>query len=162
MNEIVFRPIGVIRSPFKESRGTPIQPASAEGVEGKVEVFEEYVDGLKDLDGFSKMILIYHFHLAREPKMTVLPFMDDVEHGVFATRAPARPNPIGISVVDLLSVEGKVLRVRNIDIVDNTPLLDIKPYTTKFDVFEIEKEGWLEKNVRKLQKTRDDGRFSRD
>jgi len=161
MNEITYQPIGVIHSPFKEPKGTPIQPASAEGVEGEVELLDEYIDGLKDLDGFSKVILIYHFHLSREPKMSIVPFMDDVEHGLFATRAPARPNPIGISVVDLLAVEENILRVRNLDIVDNTPLLDIKPYTSKFDVFKVERNGWLEKNVRKLPETRDDGRFSR-
>ena len=88
MDEIVFKPIGVIRSPHQDLKGTPIQPAGAQGIEGTVEVLEQYAEGLKDLEGFSKIILLYHFHLAGEPRMTVVPFMDDKMHGVFATRAP--------------------------------------------------------------------------
>ena len=159
MNEIILKPIGKIRSPFKEPKGTPIQPASAKGIQGTVEVFEEYKEGLKDLDGFSHVILLYHFHLSGKPEMSVLPFMDEEEHGVFATRASSRPNPIGLSVVELLGLDGNVLSVRNIDIVDGTPLLDIKPYTKEFDNFEVSKSGWLEKRVHKIEETKDDGRF---
>jgi len=157
--EIMYRPIGIIHSPFSEPKGTPIQPSAATGVEGTVEVFPEYAGGLKDLDGFSHVILLYHFHLSRQPSLEVKPYMDEQRHGVFATRAPSRPNPIGISVVRLFKIEGNVLHVRNIDIVDKTPLLDIKPYVPDFDVRDVEKTGWLENNVHKLKTSKDDGRF---
>ncbi len=157
--KIVYKPIGVIHSPFKEVKGTPIQPAAAEGVRGTVEVFPEYADGLKNLEGFSHIILVYHFHLAKPGALRVRPYMDKEERGVFATRAPSRPNPIGISVVRLLKVEGNVLHVEDLDIVDGTPLLDIKPYVPQFDVRPVERIGWLEKRVRKLAEARDDGRF---
>ncbi|HID74059.1 MAG TPA: tRNA (N6-threonylcarbamoyladenosine(37)-N6)-methyltransferase TrmO [Thermoplasmata archaeon] len=169
MNGIRYEPIGVIRSPFREIRGTPIQPAAAEGIDGTVEVFPEYAGGLADLEGFSHVILIYDFHLVRgpanaggpypRPPLTVRPFMDDRSHGVFATRAPRRPNPIGISVVRLLGIDGNVLRVRDIDIVNGTPLLDLKPYVPDFDVRDADRIGWLEGNVRRLPTARDDGRF---
>jgi tRNA-Thr(GGU) m(6)t(6)A37 methyltransferase TsaA len=159
MNEITYTPIGIIHSPFEEPKGTPIQPTGAGGVEGWVEVFPEYADGLKDLDGFSHIILIYHFHLARSPSLIVKPFMDDQAHGIFAIRAPSRPNPIGISVVRLVGIEDNVLHIQDVDIVDGTPLLDIKPYVPDFDAREIDRKGWLEKNVRKLPTSRDDGRF---
>ena len=157
--EIRYRPIGIIRSPFREPKGTPIQPSAASGVEGTVEVFLRYADGLKDLDGFSHIILLYHFHLSREPSLEVKPYMDEQLHGVFATRAPSRPNPIGMSVVRLVEREGNVLHVRNVDIVDKTSLLDIKPYVPDFDVTNVEKMGWLEESVHKLDTSKDDGRF---
>ncbi len=159
INEIKYKPIGVIHSPFKEPKGTPIQSTAAKGVVGTVEVFPEYVEGLRDLEGFSHVILIYHFHLSGKPSMIVKPFLDDQEHGVFATRAPSRPNPIGLSVVRLLSVEGNKLHVQDLDIVDGTPLLDIKPYVPEFDVRKAERIGWIEKNIPKLPLSRDDGRF---
>ena len=160
MNEIRYKPIGVIRSPYKEPLGTPIQPKAAENVEGTVEVFPEYVDGLKDLDGFSYVILVYHFHLSKRFLLQVKPYMDDRLRGIFATRAPPRPNPIGISIVRLIGVEGKILHIRDVDIVDGTPLLDIKPYVPGFDVRSVEKIGWLEKNINKLPTIKDDGRFT--
>jgi tRNA-Thr(GGU) m(6)t(6)A37 methyltransferase TsaA len=159
VDEVTYKPIGVIHSPFKQPRGTPIQPAGAEGIAGTVEVFPEYADGLQDLDGFSHIILIYHFHLSGRPSLRVKPFMDDEVHGVFAMRAPSRPNPIGISVVRLVRVEGNVLHVQDVDIVDGTPVLDIKPYVPEFDVRDVEKTGWLEQNVHRLPTSRDDGRF---
>jgi len=159
--EICYRPIGVIHSPFREPKGVPIQPSAAKGIRGTVEVFPEYADGLKDVEGFSHVILIYHFHLARSGKLIVRPYMDDEEHGVFATRAPGRPNPIGLSVVRLLEVRGRRLTVENVDVLDGTPLLDIKPYVPEFDVHRVERIGWLEKSVHKLLKARDDGRFTR-
>ncbi|MBO8174689.1 MAG: tRNA (N6-threonylcarbamoyladenosine(37)-N6)-methyltransferase TrmO [Thermococcus sp.] len=158
-NVICYKPIGIIHTPFKEPRGVPIQPSAARGIEGKVEVFPEYVRGLKDLEGFSHVILIYHFHLAKPSSLLVKPYMDDEYHGVFATRAPSRPNPIGLSIVRLVRVEGNILHVRDVDIVDGTPLLDIKPYVPDFDVREVERIGWLENNIHKLLKARDDGRF---
>lgn len=157
-----FKPIGIIHSPFKEAQGTPIQPTAAKGIEGTVEVFTEFSDGLADLDGFSHIILICHFHLAQNPKLKVIPYMDDQERGVFATRAPSRPNPIGISVVRLNRIENNILHIQDVDIVDGTPLLDIKPYVPEFDSKEDIKIGWLEKRVHKLSTSKDDGRFRKN
>jgi len=159
MNEIKYKPIGTIYSPFKEPKGTPIQPTGAKGVDGSVEVFPEYAEGLKDVEGFSHIILIYHFHLSKKASLKAKPFMDSEARGVFAMRGPSRPNPIGISVVRLLRIEGNILHIQDVDIVDGTPLLDVKPYVPKFDIREVEKIGWLEKNVRKLSTSKDDGRF---
>jgi len=158
-DEIKFRPIGIIHSPFKEAKGVPIQPSAAKGIEGKVEIFPEYTEGLEDIGNFSHIFLIYHLHLSRKYSLKVKPYMDDKERGVFATRAPSRPNPIGISVVELLEVDGNMLHIKNVDIVDGTPLLDIKPYVPEFDIHNVKKIGWLEKNVHKLPETKDDGRF---
>jgi len=159
MKEIKYKPIGVIHSPFKEPEGTPIQPAGAQGVSGTVEVFPEYVEGLKDIEGFSHVILIYHFHLSRGASLKMKPYMDNEEHGVFAMRGPSRPNPIGISIVRLIKVERNVLHIQDVDIVDGAPLLDIKPYVPEFDIREVQRKGWLEKNVHKLPTSKDDGRF---
>ncbi len=156
-----YREIGTIRSENFEPAGTPIQPAAASGIKGKIEVFEEFSDGLKDLEGFSHIILLYHFHLSKKFSLSVKPFMDDEPHGVFATRTPSRPNPIGISIVKLKGINGKILDVEDIDVIDGTPLLDIKPYVTEFDCVHGVKTGWLENNLRKLKKSRDDGRFAR-
>jgi len=159
MKEIRYKPIGIIHSPFKEPKGTPIQPVAGQEVEGTIEIFPEYVEGLKDLEGFSHIILVYHFHLAKRGTLKVVPYMDNEPRGVFATRAPTRPNPIGISIVRLVKVEGNTLYIQDIDIVDGTPLLDIKPYVPEFDVRKVEKIGWLIKRVKRLYETRDDGRF---
>ena len=159
MNEIRYKPIGIIHSPFKEPKGTPIQPPGAKGIAGTVEVFAEYAEGLKDLEGFSHIILIYHFHLSKRSPLKVKPFMDTETHGVFAMRGPSRPNAIGLSVVHLVGMQGNLLRIQDVDIVDGTPLLDIKPYVPRFDIREVEKIGWLEKNVHKLPTSKDDGRF---
>jgi len=159
MKEIRYKPIGIIHSPFKEPRGTPIQPVAGQEVEGTIEIFPEYVEGLKDLEGFSHIILIYHFHLAKRGTLKVIPYMDNKPRGVFATRAPTRPNPIGISIVRLVKIEGNTLYIQDIDIIDGTPLLDIKPYVPEFDVRKVEKIGWLIKRVKRLYETRDDGRF---
>ena len=161
MDEVSFKPIGVIHSPFKKPEGTPIQPASSKGAKGKVIVFPEFQEGLKDIEGFSHIILLYYFHLVRQVKLLVKPYMDETPRGVFATRAPARPNPIGISVVRLLKVEGNILYVENLDIVDGTPLLDIKPYVSDFDGVSDSRIGWLEKNIHKLTHAKDDGRFTK-
>ena len=159
MNEIRYKPIGIIHSPFKQPRGTPIQPAGAQDIEGVVEIAPEYIEGLKDIEGFSHIILIYHFHLSKEVSLKVKPYMDDKMHGVFAMRGPSRPNPIGISVVRLVRVGGNMLYIRGVDIVDGTPLLDIKPYVPEFDTPKVEEIGWLEENVNKLSRAKDDGRF---
>jgi len=159
MKEIKYKPIGIIHSPFKEPKGTPIQPAGAKGVQATVEVFPEYAEGLKDVDGFSHLILIYHFHLARGATLEAKPFMDDEKHGIFAIRGSSRHNPIGLSVVRLIKVEGRFLHIQDVDMVDGTPLLDIKPYVPEFDTREVNKIGWLEKRVDRLPTQKDDGRF---
>ena len=143
MDEIIYRPIGVIHTPFKETKGMPIQSAAAIGVAGSVNVYPDFGDGLQDLEGFSHIFLIYHFHLSQEYSLVVKPFLDDSLRGVFATRAPKRPNGIGISVVRLIKVERFTLNIEDVDIVDGTPLLDIKPYVPKFDAREAERVGWL-------------------
>ena len=159
MNEIKYKPIGIIHSPYKQPKGTPIQPAGAKGINGRVEVFPEYAEGLKDVEGFSHIILIYHFHLSKASSLKAKPYMNSKAHGVFAMRGPSRPNPIGISVVRLVRIEDNILHIQDVDIVDGTPLLDIKPYVPGFDVREVDKIGWLETNVHKLSTTKDDGRF---
>jgi tRNA-Thr(GGU) m(6)t(6)A37 methyltransferase TsaA len=159
MEKIEYKPIGIIRSPFKDTKGMPIQPTGAKGVKGRVVIEPEYVGGLKDIEGFSHIILIYHFHLSKSYSLEVKPFMDDKLHGVFATRAPRRPNPIGLSVVRLIRMEGRTLHVEDVDIADGTPLLDIKPFVPKFDVVKVERIGWLSKKACKAGKAKADGRF---
>ena len=161
MNNIDYTPIGVIHSPFLQPKGTPIQPKGAKGTKGTVEVLPDYAEGLKDLEGFSHIILVYHFHLAKGCKLKIIPYMDDKERGVFATRAPSRPNPIGVSVVRLDKIEGNMLHIRDVDMIDETPLLDIKPYVPAFDASEVESIGWLQDKVKKLETAIDDGRFVR-
>jgi tRNA-Thr(GGU) m(6)t(6)A37 methyltransferase TsaA len=159
VSEIVYFPIGIIRSPFRTVEGTPIQPAGARGVRGRIEIREEFLAGLKDLDGFSHIILIYHFSLSRGYALEVKPFLDDQLRGVFATRAPKRPNSIGISVVKLIGVEGVFLYIEDVDIVDGTPLLDIKPYVPQFDSRETELIGWLSGRVQTVEQSKADERF---
>ncbi len=156
---IVYRPIGTIHSPFRDVEGVPIQPAAAAGIRGSVEVLPELVEGVQDLDGFSHVVLLYHFHLVRESRLTVTPFLDSRPRGVFATRAPTRPNPIGLSIVRLLGVEGNILNIENVDIVDGTPLLDIKPYVPEFDHHAAERTGWLAQARGQAQTQKADGRF---
>jgi len=159
MQEIRYRPIGVIHSPFKETKGMPIQPAGARGVAGTVEVIPECGDGLKDLDGFSHIFLLYHFHLSQGYSLMVKPYLDDSLRGVFATRAPRRPNAIGISVVRLVGIEGCTLHIEDVDIADSTPLLDIKPYVPEFDSAEVERTGWLAGKAEKAAEAEADERF---
>lgn len=161
LKKIIYKPIGIIHSPFKEPKGTPIQSTAAKDIEGTIDIFPEYTDGLQDLDGFSHIILIYHFHLSKKAPLLIKPYMDSKPHGVFAIRAPSRPNPVGLSTVRLIGIEKNKILVRDIDIVDGTPLLDIKPYVPEFDTRKVVKTGWLEKNVRKLKKSKDDGRFEK-
>ena len=159
MNTIEYTPIGVIHSPFKDIKGMPIQPTGARGIAGTVEVDPAYSDGLKDLEGFSHIILIYHFHLSKSYALHVKPFMEDSEHGIFAIRGPRRPNSIGLSVVTLRSVEGRTLHIEDVDIVDATPLLDIKPYVPEFDAPENVRTGWLSQHARQVDRARSDRRF---
>lgn len=161
MNKIYYRPIGIIHTPFKEPKGTPIQPTASASSEGIVELFPEFEDGLLDLEGFSHIFLIFHLHLSTKSALKAKPFMDENEHGIFAIRAPGRPNPIGLSVVRLKKIEGRMLFIAEVDILDGTPLLDIKPYIPEFDMREATKSGWIKEKVHKLEQTTDDGRFAR-
>lgn len=161
MLTIQYHPIGIIHTPYKTPEGTPIQPLASKGEKATIEVFEKYAEGLTDLLGFSHIYLIYHFHLSRKFSLTVKPFLDNVSHGLFATRAPARPNAIGLSVVELIGKEENTLRVKYIDVLDGTPLLDIKPYVPGFDVREVHKIGWMEKRIKNLDRAKDDGRFAK-
>ena len=156
---VSYQPIGTIHTPFQGIAKVPIQPAAASGVRGTVEVFVEFAAGLQDLEGFSHVILLYHFHRVTQARLTVVPFLDDRPRGVFATRAPSRPNPIGLSIVRLLGIEGNVLHIENVDIVDGTPLLDIKPYVPAFDHNEAERTGWLETTGGRVKEKRSDDRF---
>jgi len=143
----------------------PIQPTGARGVAGTVELLPEYREGLADLDGFSHIYLLYHFHRSQPftaASLRVRPFLDDCDRGVFATRAPRRPNPIGLSVVRLVSIRECVLAIRDVDVVDGTPLLDLKPYVPAWDAIADAKAGWLEAQAGRAANQRADGRFSRD
>jgi tRNA-Thr(GGU) m(6)t(6)A37 methyltransferase TsaA len=144
LSPITLSPIGVIHSPHTRDKKTPIQPVYAEGVEGMAEVFAEYAEGLRDIEGFSHIYLIYHFHRAQPIRLIAKPFLEDTFHGVFATRTPLRPNPIGFSVVRLIKREGNILHIQDVDILDGTPLLDIKPYISRFDHHENVRNGWQE------------------
>jgi len=139
---IAYKPIGVIRSEHLVADQTPIQPVYASGCKGRAEIFPEFAEGLRDLEGFSHIYLIYHFHRASHKKLMVKPFLQNVERGVFATRAPCRPNAIGLSIVELVRCEGNVLYLEGVDILDGTPLLDIKPYTARFDRVATTRNGW--------------------
>lgn len=140
--DILYRSIGIIHSEHTIAEKTPIQPVYAKGCKGHVELCLEFAEGLKDLKGFSHIYLIYHFHKSREVKLIVKPFLQDIDRGIFSTRAPFRPNPIGLSVVELTGIEGNVLHLEGLDILDGTPLLDIKPYTAKFDLHDVKCNGW--------------------
>ena len=157
--EIKFKPIGIIHSPYTKLHDMPIQPSAASGVKGRVEVDEKYLPALSDLEGFSHIYLLYHFHLAKSYQLKVIPFLDDQERGLFATRAPKRPNPIGLSVVKLIRVEGHILHVENIDIINGTPLLDIKPYIREMEAAKDIRIGWLEKHASKIDSQLSDKRF---
>jgi len=142
--EVTYRPIGVIHSPFKQMAGTPIQSAFAgENAQGEVEVFEPFVEGLRDVQLFSHLYLLYGFHRAGPARLTCTPFLDSEPHGVFAVRAPCRPNPIGLSIVRVLSRDGNRIRVADLDMLDGTPLLDIKPYVPEFDSRPRARSGWV-------------------
>jgi len=140
--EILYWTIGIIHSEHTIEENTPIQPVYAKGCRGHIELCPEFVEGLRDLNGFSHIYLIYHFHQVRSVKLLVKPYLQDKEHGIFATRAPFRPNAIGLSLVELLSIDGNILHLDGVDILDGTPLLDIKPYTARFDLNNVKKNGW--------------------
>ena len=139
--EFHLRPIGIIHTPFTDKSQTPIQ-ASRSQAKGVVEVFTEYAEGLQDLEGFSHIFLLYVFHESLGYSLLVKPFLDDLIHGLFSTRYPARPNPIGLSVVKLISRKGNSLEIEGVDMLDGTPLLDIKPYIPDFDGRSDTRNGW--------------------
>jgi tRNA (adenine37-N6)-methyltransferase len=161
MKDIVFSTIGTIHSPHKKLAGMPIQPRAAIGIRGEVTILPEFVEGLADLEGFSHVYLLYHLHRAARCRLRVTPFLDSKPRGVFATRAPSRPNPLGLSIVRLREVRGSTLVVENIDILDGTPLIDIKPYAPAFDHWEVDSVGWLKEKGDSLPTARSDDRFRR-
>jgi tRNA (adenine37-N6)-methyltransferase len=160
IESVSFHTIGVIHTPFKETKGTPISSLAGYGVRGTIELFEEYAEGLKDIDGFSHLSLIYYMHLVQKVGLVGIPFMDDKPHGVFAMRSPLRPNHIGISVIKLLAVHNNILDIEDLDIIDGTPLLDIKPYLPEMDSRTECRTGWFASNIQKMFSIRDDGRYS--
>lgn len=159
MSTLILKIIGTVHSPFRVVAGTPIQSAMAQGVEGSVEVFPEFVPGLQDLEGFERIWLLYWFDRVALGQLVVKPFLDQQEHGVFATRSPCRPNSLGLSCVRLLGVCGGRLRIMGVDILDGTPLVDIKPYAPQFDCFEVSRVGWLQNKG--SQPVPADNRFAR-
>jgi len=159
ISAITLRPLGVIRSPFRSVVGMPIQTVGAPHERASLQVFEEFAQGLRDIEGFEYLILLTHLHEVEKEKLQVVPFMDDTPRGVFATRAPARPNRIGLSIVRLLSVDGTTLHFEGNDMLDGTPVIDIKPYVPQLDVRETARIGWFEKRVQKVAQTRSDDRM---
>jgi tRNA-Thr(GGU) m(6)t(6)A37 methyltransferase TsaA len=156
---VSFEPIGVIHSPFKRLEDMPIQPCSEASKAGIVEIFPQYAAGLKDLEGFSHIYLLYHFHKSLGARLLVTPFLDDEPHGIFATRAPRRPNPIGLSLVKIARIDHNLIRVVSLDILDGTPLLDIKPYVPEFEDTRSVRIGWLSPAKRQIRTRRSDTRF---
>ena len=140
--DIVFRPIGVVRSAHTDPSRTPIQPRYAKDIEGRIEIYPEYEEGLTDVEGFSHIVVLFHLHRARSARLMVIPFMDTTPRGVFATRSPSRPNPIGMSVVRLLRREGRVLHIADVDMLDGTPVIDIKPHIARFGADDPVSSGW--------------------
>ena len=162
MEKILYRPIGIIRSDHKKPEEVPIQPVFADGCRGRAEIFPEYAEGLSDLEGFSHIYLVFHLHKAGPVKLRVTPFLDTLERGLFSTRAPVRPNPIGLSIVELLSIEGMVLHLNGVDILDGTPLLDIKPYTARFDCIRNTRNGWQDTIGEKTAQVRGKRNYNAD
>jgi tRNA-Thr(GGU) m(6)t(6)A37 methyltransferase TsaA len=159
MNQVTYKPIGIIHSPFTQIEGMPIQSSAAKGIKGHIVVNEDYVEGLCDLDGFSHIYLLYHLHLSKSYNLKVIPFLDDQQRGVFSTRAPKRPNPIGLSVVKLIKIDLNILAIENVDIIDGTPLLDIKPYVQEMDGVNHYRIGWLSKYKKEMKSKNSDKRF---
>ena len=159
MTEIIFKPIGTIYSPFTDPRDMPIQPVGARGVRGTIELDPAYAAGLRDLDGFSRIIVLYHFHRSNGYSLEVIPFLDKTPRGVFSTRAPRRPNAVGLSMLKLIAVDGATLTVEDVDILNETPLLDIKPYVPVFDAHPDERSGWVTATSGEAGAMRSDDRF---
>ena len=155
---IHMRAIGVVESPFQSTTGMPIQTAAAADVAGRIRVLDAFTPGLRDIEGFEFLMVLTHLHLATE-KLEVVPFMDTQSHGVFATRSPARPNRIGLSIVRLVRVDANVLHFEGNDMLDGTPVLDIKPYVPTLDVRDTRRVGWFEKGLTRLSTTVSDDRM---
>ena len=158
--EIIFNSIGSIHSPFKELADMPIQPAGAQGIKGTIELDPQFIPALQDLEGFSHIYVLYYFHKSTGWKQKVIPFLDKQERGLFSTRAPHRPNPIGLSVLKVEGVAENRVLVSNVDILDGTPLLDIKPYVPQFDGAEDIRIGWVEESIHQVGNVRTDRRFA--
>jgi tRNA-Thr(GGU) m(6)t(6)A37 methyltransferase TsaA len=155
-----FREIGFLRTPFTDLSGMPIQPAAAHGVAGALELSEDLAEGLLDLDGFSHIYVLYCFHEVTDVRLTVIPFLDSAKHGVFATRAPTRPNPIGLSLLRIRGIKGTTIEVEDVDMLDGTPVLDIKPYVPSFDTPQgMINTGWLDEASERISGARSDSRF---
>jgi len=147
--KVCFRPIGIIHTPFKSLKGIPIQFAMST-VKGKIEIFTEFKAGLKDLSGFSHLYCLFYFDMVKLPvPLQSKPFLDNEKRGVFAIRSPFRPNPIGISILEIIEIRYNVIQVSNVDILDKTPILDLKPYISQIDNVETKKIGWLEGKLQK-------------
>jgi tRNA-Thr(GGU) m(6)t(6)A37 methyltransferase TsaA len=162
MEKIKMTPIGLLHTPHKTPKGAPIQPSGARGIAGKAQLFAPYKEGLKDLEGFSHVILLYFCHLVKPFNLLVTPFLDNTPRGLFATRAPSRPNSIGISLVRLVKVEDDTLFLLDVDMVDGSPLLDIKPFVGDFDMplkDDPVRTGWLEKRAEGAAQKKGDDRF---
>lgn len=162
MDLITYAPIGVIRTPYTQITGMPVHAVATPEVVGTVEIAPEYAAGLRDLDDFSHLILLYHLHEIRGHALEVRPYLagaDDPPRGVFATRSPKRPNPIGLAVVRLIGIDGHILRIAGVDMLDNTPLLDIKPYVPAFDARPADRIGWYAGNLENVARVRADERF---
>lgn len=157
--EVIYKPIGIIHSPFKSLKEMPIQPTSDVSGSGIVEIYPEFVDGLKDLEGFSHIYLLYHFHKLNLSNLIVTPFLDREPRGIFATRAPSRPNPIGLSLVELARIENNLIYVERVDMLNETPLLDIKPYVPEFEHIQDVRIGWLERVKGQVRTQKSDARF---
>jgi tRNA (adenine37-N6)-methyltransferase len=156
----IMKPIGIIHTPFKDIASMPIQPKGAKDIIGEIHINEEYIQGLKDLEGFSHIYLIYHLHKVQKTNLMVVPFMDSVERGVFSTRSPQRPNHIGLSITRIEKIENGIITIKGIDVLDGTPLLDIKPYIKNFDaVEEVNSSGWMKANNEEVENKRSDNRF---
>lgn len=157
--KITFEPIGMVHSPFTHLEDMPIQPTSGLSAEGTLELYPQFCEALQDLDGFSHIYALYYFHKAIGWEPKVIPFLDDQERGLFATRAPRRPNPIGLSLLEVISIDDCQIKVRNLDILDGTPLLDIKPYIPQFEGVEEVHIGWLANSIEQVKTKPSDQRF---
>jgi len=159
-DSITFQPIGIVHSEYIEPEGTPIQSGLNPDNKAIIIIENQFLEGLKDLEDFSHISVLYYFHKIKSPfKLQVKPFMDELKRGVFATRAPNRPNKIGISCVELYKIEGNNLHIQNHDLLNGTPILDIKPFIAEFSPVNVSKTGWLKQNKNKIKDSRDDGRF---
>ncbi len=155
-----MKTIGLIRTPFTTLEDMPIQPKGAKRIIGTIEVNEQYVPGLMDLDGFSHVYLLYKFHMVQKTALRVTPFMDTSQRGVFSTRSPLRPNHIGLSLVRLKKIKNNIITVQGIDVLDSTPLLDIKPYIAAFDEVQKSSSGWMQSTKEEVVLKRSDRRFA--